>query len=168
MRKIFSVLSVALALCGCITAYKWTPSVPERMRTVAVPTFRNDTDVTELGDVVTRQILREVQREGTFKIRRVDDAALEVQGTVTKAESAYGAGDRRSGARLGEYRFTVLATVSVIDRANGRVLIDNRPYRAATTFVVNQDRQTGERNASGRVAEDLARQIVDDLTTMEL
>lgn len=171
MKKIlgFSLLALAFSLVsvGCVTAYRWTSSVPERMRTVAVPTFRNDSDVTELGSVVSRQILRELQREGTFKIRRVDDAALEIQGTVSQARSSYGAGDRRSGARLGELSFIVDATVSVIDRANGKVLIDNRRYSAMTTYVVNADILTGERNASGRAAEDLAQQIVDDLTSMQ-
>lgn len=171
MRKTLNValftLAFALALCGCVTAYKWTSSVPEKMRTVSVPTFRNNTDVTELGSVMSRQLLREFQREGSFKIRRSDDAAIEVQGTITSAKSGYSAGDRRAGMRLGEYTFTVVAEVSVIDRVNGKVLINNRPYRAVTTFVINSDMLTGERNASGRAAEDLAAQVVDDVTSMQ-
>jgi len=161
------VLVLAASACGCLTSYRWTSSVPERMRTVCVPTFRNETDVTELGAVVSRQILREVQREGTFKIRREGDAALEVQGTVVAAGNAYSVGDRRSGARLYESVFSVEVKVSVIDRANGKVLVDNRPYTAQTTYVINQDTLTGQRNASGRAAEDLAMQIVDDLTSMQ-
>ena len=52
------------------------------MRTVSVPTFRNETDVLELGAVATRQTLREFQREGTFRIASQDDAALEVQAVL--------------------------------------------------------------------------------------
>jgi len=171
MRKILSLSLIAfaasLAFCGCITAYKWTSSVPEKMRTVCVPTFRNNSDVTELGSVVSRQILREIQREGTFKIKRQDDAAVEVQGTIVSASSGYGAGDRRAGARLAEFVFTVVAEVSVIDRVNGKVLIGNRRYTAKTTYVINNDQLTGERNASGRAAENLALQVVDDLTAMQ-
>ena len=165
-RPAFSLLLLA-SLCGCVTAYKWTSSVPEKMRTVAVPTFRNNSDVTELGSVVSRQVLREIQREGTFKIRRQDDAAVEVQGTITSASSGYGASDRRAGSRFGEYAFIVTANVSVIDRVNGRVLIDNRTYVGQTTYVIGQDKLTGERNASGRAAEDIAMQVVDDLTSMQ-
>jgi len=167
MRGLFPIVALALLVGGCATSYRWTSPVPERMRTVAVPTFRNDSDVTELGSIVSRQVLRELQREGTFKIRRSDDAALEIQGTVKRAKAIYGAGDRRTGMRLSEYNFTMMAEVSVIDRANGKVLVNNRRYTAETTFVAGQDRLTGERNASGRVAEDLARQIVDDLTSMQ-
>jgi len=166
LRFTFSILLLA-SFCGCLTAYRWSSSVPEKMRTVFVPTFRNESDVTELGSVVTRQILREVQREGTFKIVRQNDAAVEIQGVVKHAKSGYSAGDRRSGMRLSEYILTVVATVSVIDRASGKVLIDNRRYRAVATYVSNQDRFTGERDASGRAADDLAQQIVDDLTSMQ-
>jgi len=137
------------------------------MRTVAVTTFRNESNVTELGGVVARQLAREFEREGTFKIRRPGDAALEIQGVIKKAQGGYGAGDRRTGMRLSEYAFMMTAEVSVIDRVNGKVLIDNRRYLCETTFVANDDRQSGERNASGRVAEDLARQVVDDLTSMQ-
>ena len=77
----FCSAAMAIALAGCV--YSWRPSVPADMRTVAVPTFRNSTDVTELGAAVTRQVLREFQREGTFRIVRLDDAALEVQGVFT-------------------------------------------------------------------------------------
>jgi len=170
MRKLAGigfVFVLVASVCGCLTSYKWTSSVPERMRTVCVPTFRNESDVTELGTVVSRQILREVQREGTFKIKREGDAAIEIQGTVKSAYDSYGAGDRRSGSRLYESVFTVVATVSVIDRANGKVLVDNRQYTAQTTYVINQDTLTGHRNASGRAAEDLAMQVVDDLTSMQ-
>lgn len=163
---VFSFLSV-VTLCGCLTAYKWTSTVPEKMRTVFVPTFRNESDVTELGNVVTRQVLREVQREGTFKVVRQDDAAVEIQGAVKYAKGVYSAGDRRSGMRLSEYMLTVVAIVSVVDRVSGKVLIDNRRYKAVATYVSNQDRFTGDRDASGRAAEDLAQQIVDDLTSMQ-
>jgi len=166
-RLSFFTLVLSLAFGGCVTDYRWTSSVPDRMRTVCVPTFRNESNVTEIGDLATRQILREVQREGTFRIARPADAAVEIQGVIKSAGSRYSAGDRRTGMRLAEYLFVVVAEVSVVDRVNGKVLVNNRPYRATTTFVVNQDRLTGERDASGRAADDLAQQVVDDLTAMQ-
>jgi hypothetical protein len=46
------------------------------MRTVSVPTFRNETDVVELGAIAARQTLREFQREGTFAIRRTGKTSV--------------------------------------------------------------------------------------------
>lgn len=167
MRALGLILVPLLAFAAGCTSYSWRPAVPEDMRTVSVPTFRNESDVTELGDVVARQVLREMQREGTFKVARSDDAALEVQGVVKEASSSVVAYERRTGARNRERRFAMTALVSVVDRRGGKVLVDGRKYKASTTFLVNDDVVTGERDASGRLAEDLARQIVDDLLALK-
>ena len=49
MRKILFVIVPVLALAGCRTSYSWTSDVPKNLRTVSVPTFRNESDITELG-----------------------------------------------------------------------------------------------------------------------
>jgi hypothetical protein len=56
-----------------------------------------------------------------------------------------------------------VADVSLVDRRNGKVLVDNRQYHAETTFFSDTDIVTTRRDAAGRLAEDLARQIVDDV-----
>ncbi len=154
--------AAVLGVAGC-ASYRWTSNVPKEMRTVCVPTFRNETDVTELGAVASRQILREFQREGTFRVARVDDAALEIQGVLKTAGAEFVGGDRRTGMRYGVHNLTVKAVVSVIDRRNGKVLVDNREYTAMGSFTTGQDIATHKRDASGRVAEDLATKIVDDV-----
>ena len=156
-----------LALCGCGTDYCWRSSVPEDVRTVSVPTFRNESDVMELGAVATRQLLREFQREGTFKIRSTGDAALEVQGVVRSASSDIAAYDRRSGGRILARTLSADVAVSVVDKRNGRVLIDNRIYRPQVGYTSGQDVTTAQRDASGRLAEDLARQVVDDVLNLK-
>ena len=137
------------------------------MRTVSVPSFRNESDVQELGAVMTRQVLREFQREGTFSIRAEGNSAVEVQGVVKEAGSPLSAYDRRSGLRIASYEMEATVLVSVIDKANGRVLVDNRPYKAKASFAAGQDISTARRDASGRLAEDLARQVVDDVTALD-
>jgi hypothetical protein len=72
------------------------------MRTVSVPTFRNESDVVEIGAVATRQVLREFQREGTFSIRRSGSSALEVQGSIVKASRDPAAFNRGYGSRARE------------------------------------------------------------------
>ena len=161
-------LLAGFALCGCGTDYAWRSSVPEGMRTVSVPTFRNESDLQEAGAIATRQVLRELQREGTFRIRPDGDAALQIQGTVKSVHSALSAYDRRRGLRLGGQDISATAVVSIIDKRRGKVLVDNRGYRATTTLVSGQDITTAQRDASGRLMEDLARQIVDDVLALDL
>ena len=154
---------VCLALGGCGTSYSWRPTVPEGMRTVSVPTLRNESNVNELGAIAARQILREFQREGTFGIRANGDAALEVQGVVKSASTGLAAYNRRTASRVVAYDFTAEVEISVIDKRCGKVLIDNRVYRAQTSLTAGQDATTARRDASGRLADDLARQVVDDV-----
>ena len=166
MKRILASGVLCLVL-GCGTSYSWRSSVPEDMRTVAVPTFRNESDVVELGAIASRQILREFQREGTFKVQMTGDAALEIQGVIKSAKPASAGYDRRSGLRMASYDFIATAEVSVIDKRKGKVLIDNRRYRAQTGFTAGQDRATAMRDASGRLADDLSRQVVDDVLNLK-
>ena len=167
MLSVLSIVSAVIFAPGCGTTYSWRPSVPEEMRTVSVPSFRNESDVQELGAKITGQVLREFQREGTFAIRTSSGAALEVQGIVKEAKANASAYDRRSGLRIASYEMVATLLVSVIDKKAGRVLVDNKPYRATATFAAGQDISTAQRDASGRLADDLARQVVDDVTSLD-
>ena len=164
MKKILPTVLAALALAGCAN-YRWTSPVPADMRTVSVPTFRNESDLLELGAVATRQVLREFQREGTFKIASADDAAIEVQGVIKSATVGRIYFKREMSMRAYEQRLVVSADVSFVDRRNGKVMVNNRKYTAETTYFSDTDMATARRDASGRAAEDLARQIVDDVTS---
>jgi len=161
------VLAAVAALTGCVSGYSWRSSVPKDLRTVSVPTFRNESEVAELGAVSARQVLREFQREGTFKIMNQGDAALEVQGVVKKASSASTAYSRTGGLRYASYLFTATVEVSVIDKRNGKVLIDNRVYTPSVSYTSGSDLMTAERDASGRLADELSRQVVDDILNLK-
>lgn len=162
MRRFFPIAAALALFAGC-SSYTWTSTVPKDMRTVSVPTFRNETDVVELGAIAARQTLREFQREGTFRIASADDAAIEVQAVLKTANARMLNYKRGQSMRAYEFRYSLVADVSLVDRRNGKVLVDNRQYRAETTFFSDTDIVTTRRDAAGRLAEDLARQIVDDV-----
>ncbi len=164
--KWFAVPFLALFAAGC-AAYSWHSPVPQDCRTVAVPVFRNESDVTGLGSEITRQVLREFQREGTYKLRNQGDSALEVQGIVKHSSSTVVAFGRKTGDRNREYSLTAKAEVSFIDKKSGRVLINNRTYECVASFLAGDDIMTGERDARARLAEDFARQIVDDALALD-
>ena len=167
--KMGRVLGLAglLAVCGCGANYNWRSSAPAEVRSVAVPTFRNESEVSEAGAVATRQLLREFQREGTLRIRPEGEAVLEIQGVIKSVTPATSAYDRRGGLQTSICDFTALAEISVIDRRTRKVLIDNRSYRAQANGTVRQDRTTAMRDASGRLMDDLARQVVDDVLNLK-
>ncbi len=167
MRKAAAWLLVATVSFGCASGYSWRSGVPDNMRSVSVPVFRNESEVTELGAVAARQLLREFQREGTFRIAAAGRGALEVQGIVKRTVSETAGYSRGTGMRFSNFDLAAEVEISVIDKTKGKVLIDGRTYRAAATFVENGDYTTSRRDASGRLAEDLARQIVDDVLSLK-
>ena len=160
-------LVLCAAVFGCATDYSWRSAVPEDARTVTVPTFRNESNVSEVGALASRQILREFQREGTFKVRTSGEAAIEVQGVIKSVSPVVAAYNRRVGARVAAYNLSATAEISVIDKRKGKVLVDNRKYVANATFTAGQDRTTAVRDASGRLMDDLARQVVDDILNLK-
>ena len=164
---VFAAAASAAILAGCGTSYCWRPQIPAEKRTVSVPTFANETDVTELGAVAARQLLREIQREGTFRIAADGDAALEVQGVIKRMGAGEVSYDRRTGARFSSFLLTAVAEISVVDTARRAVLVDARVYTASAPVTASQDLLTARRDASGRVMDDLARQVVDDLLNMK-
>ena len=166
MNGFIRILTLAvLAMASGCASYTWKSSVPEEYRTVSVPVFENRTNAAELGPIATQYTLREFQREGTFKIRRSGDAAIEVQAAIVKADRHAFTYDRAYGTRGRSYRYVVSAEVSIIDKKAGKVLVNNRKYTTETTFLSQGDLLTGQRNAAARIAQDLGRQIVDDLTS---
>ena len=161
------LIGACLAMCGCGTDYAWRSSIPEGMRTVSVPTFRNESSLQEAGAVASRQLLREFQREGTFALRDSGDGALQIQGTVLSVGETVSAYDRRHGLRIGGSDLNVEASVSVVDKRRGKVLVDGRKYVATASFASTGDSTTAERDAIGRAMDDLARQVVDDVLQLK-
>ena len=158
--------SIAL-LSGC-AGYTWGTSVPEEYRTVAVPVFENLTEVSEMGPTITQYTLREFQREGSFKVVRPDDAAIEVQGVIRKMTRLGIAYDRARGMRASEYRYEILVDVTFVDRRKGKVLLESKGLQGETTFLTQNDLLTGQKNAAARIAQDLACQIVNEALALPL
>ena len=163
MKSAFLSMALAALACaaGCV-GYTWGTSVPAEYRTVSVPVFENLTEISEIGPIVTQYTLREFQREGTFKVARAGDAAIEVQGSLRKMLRGGVSYDRAMGMRATEYRYVISADVTYVDKMNGKVLLERKGLQAETTFLTQNDLLTGQKNAAQRIADDLARQIVNE------
>lgn len=159
--KYSALFSVSLLLlCGC-ASYSWKSNVPVKKRTISVPVFRNESNILRLGAVCSTQLSRELQREGTFKLDK--NPSYEIQGVVKTASTSSLNITRANVTRLKEHVITAEAQVSLIDKISNSIVIDAKVYKARTTVLAGHDIITAERDASGRLAEDLSRQIVDDI-----
>ena len=162
----FSLMLVATVLLSGCVGYSWGTSVPKEYRKVSVPVFENLTPVSEIGPIVTQYTLREFQREGSFRVAHPEDAAIEVQGVLRSMDRHAVAYDRGRGMRASEYRYVIVADVSFIDKKNGKILLERRGVKGETTVLTHNDLLTGQKNASFRIASDIARQIVNDAVAL--
>jgi len=157
-------LGLAVAMCvwlaGC-ASYRITSDVPGELRSIAVPVFENETGYPEVGAIVAQGALREFQREGTMKIKSLDNASLKLLGTVRRGETIPVRFDRSYGSRAAEYRYTLIAEITLVEHGTGRLLLDAVQVSGATTFLTYDDMLTGMQNAYPRIAKELSRAIVD-------
>jgi len=157
------ILTFAAALLfstGC-ASYRFRSSVPEELRTIAVPVFENASGLPEIDAIVTQYVLREFQHEGTFKIKGVKDSSFKLLGKLVKGDTQALNYDRNYGSRTSEYRYSIVAEITLVERSTGKLLIDGLQVKANTTFLTHGDMLTGLQDAYPRIAKDLSRSIVD-------
>lgn len=160
LHGITLTLASLLILAGC-ASYRFTSKVPAEVRTISVPVFENESDFPELDAIVTQYTLREFQREGTFKIKNTEEASYKLIGCVTRANSRSLSYNRNYNSRTSEYQHTVVVRITLVERSTGKILINDMPVRASTSFLTQGDMLTGMQNAAPRVAKELAQGIVD-------
>ena len=97
---------------------------------------------------------------------RPADAAIEVQGSLRKMDREGVSYDRGRGMRATEYRYVIIADITYVDKRNGKVLLERKGMQAETTFLTQNDLLTGQKNAAPRIAQEFARQIVNDAVAL--
>ena len=163
MRRLtFTTVTLAamIFICGC-ASYRFTSKVPAESRSIAVPVFENESGFRELDAVVTQYTLREFQREGTFKIKNLDSAAYKLYGSITKARQKPLNYDRNFGSRASEYEYIVVAKITLVEASSGKMLMNEVPIKARTSFLTQGDMLTGMQDANPRLAKELSQAIVD-------
>lgn len=150
---------VAVAISGC-AGYRLGPSNGQTAgeKTVQVIPFTNHTPEPRLGDAVTAQLRKQLQRDGTYRLATHDTGDIVVSGTLTRYyrhELSFVPNDI---ATARDYRVRLTAQVTARERSTGKMLLD-QPVTGYTLIRVGSDLTSTERQALPLLAEDLARQI---------
>lgn len=154
-----------LCLTGCL-GYHIGPVKPNYLRdvhTIAVPTFKNQTLVPRIEVLVTDTVIKQFQQDGTFQIASNERADAILEGQIMDIG--------RSPAR--SVRGNVLATTefNLVMRVKYRLIArDGKPLGpqgvavGTTSFFVGSDVTTDERQALPLATEQLATQLVSQLS----
>jgi outer membrane lipopolysaccharide assembly protein LptE/RlpB len=163
---LFFLLAVAmLPGCGYHTAGHST-RIPASVRTIAVPTFINQTQTYRIEQIFTRDVVRELIGRTHYQVANDAGQSSDVvlKGTVISAQAAPLTYDAQTG-RISSAVVTVSMKVSLVDH-NGHTLFENQNYNFRQQYQVSREVTSffeEETPALQRMSQDFARTLVGDI-----
>jgi outer membrane lipopolysaccharide assembly protein LptE/RlpB len=157
------LLGSLLLQTGCQN-YQLGSQLPPDIKSVYVPTVRNQTDEPLLENEVTQAILNELQRDGSLSIESEETADAILYVNITSYEIKALSFDNENRARPDEYRLILGASVEMVRSSNGQILSRNGSLRGREDFPLSGDLTTAKRNGLPGAADDLARFVVSAIT----
>lgn len=152
-------LAALIGVCGCAGYRLGPPSgATAREKSVQVNPFANQTMQPRLTDVVTSQMRKEVQRDGTFQLATHGDGDIIVTGSLTKYDRLEVTFNPNDILTVRDYRLSLTAHVTARERSSGKVLLD-QPVTGYTLIRVGTDLVSAERQAMPLLAQDLAQNV---------
>ncbi|MGB8169266.1 MAG: LptE family protein [Chthoniobacteraceae bacterium] len=170
MRLAFLFPLAALLFSGC-AGYQVGPIKPKSMRevkTIAVPSFKNDTLEPRVEVLLANSIIKQIQQDGTYKVVREGDADATLEGSLDEIIRRPARSVRGNVLQTREYTLLLRVRYRVMDRS-GRVL-EQRTVTGQTSFFVSgtdtlaADVNQDERQALPLAAEDAAVHLVSQIS----
>lgn len=151
--------------CGYHTSGK-AVRLPENVRTLYVPTFKNDTQAFRIEQVLTAAVVQELRSRTNFQVVLSDSPPADaiLHGTVTLAFTYPLTYDSQTG-KVSSSMLQVAMRVSLVDR-NGKILWENPSYSYRTQYELSQDAASFfEEESPGvqRIAHDFAQSLVSNI-----
>jgi hypothetical protein len=157
--------AVFLLLTGCLGYHVGPvkPSVLRDVHTIAVPTFENKTLLPRIEVLITDSVIKQLQQDGTYRIANENNADAILKAEISEII--------RTPAR--SLRGNVLATTEFnlamhvkykLETASGTMLMPSAEVVGTTSFFVQSDVTSDERQALPLAAEELAIHLVTQLS----
>jgi hypothetical protein len=148
---------LALVLSAC-AGYRLGPTngTVAREKSVQVNPFVNSTMEPRLGDAVTQQMRKQLQKDGTYRLATHDDGDIVVSGVLTRYQRYEISLSPHDVLTVVDYRLSITAQVTARERASGKVVLDQE-ISGHTLIRVGSDLTSAEREALPLLAADLAR-----------
>ena len=167
MSKSLLLWSAALLFAGC-AGYKLGPSngLEAGSRSIQINPLVNQTFEPRVAEELNHQLRKQIQRDGTYKLRTRGDGDVVVTATITKYDRFGETFQRRDTLTVRDYRLQLAAFVTAYDRVSGKNLV-NRQFIGRTFVRIGADQASSERQALPLLTEDLARNITSAIADGE-
>jgi len=135
----------------------------EDIRILYVPTAVNETDETAVPGPVTNAILQEIDRDGTFRHARKDEADAILEVTVKKIERTPIQQSTEQYLTTVQYQLTVALDYRLYSMKDKKEVIGKTMVSGYTTFFVQGDQTESQRQALPLAAQNAAQNLVTAL-----
>ena len=165
--NILWLLALTAAGCGYRMANRAVPGLPRTIRSIAVPTFQNETFRFKIEQTLTAAVIRELLTRTSYRVQSQEEGSdALLKGVVTAIYSSPIVFDPNSG-RTTEVLITVSMRVTLEDAASHQVLYEandlvyREPYQVSTdpATYFGEDQLAIER-LSRRVAASLVSTLI--------
>jgi len=165
---IFAVLAAVLLLFTGCAGYHLGATIPKKMagiKTIAVPTFHNETLVPRLEALAASTVVKQFQQDGTFQIRSTTDADAILTGTIVKIRRRGARSVRSDIVKQQEYNLLVTVSYALMRRGTGEQIDAGIVIGETSFFVSGNDVNQDERQAIPLAIERAAVSIVSRVST---
>jgi hypothetical protein len=129
----WGLLALAVVSVGC--GYTLRGTLPDHVRTVAVPMFANRTAEPGVEGVLTRAVVDAFATNGRLQVVRAEDADVVLEGEITGYQLQSIAFDPAANVR--QYRLWVTLNLRLRDVRQQRVLLERRGLQERADFRVS-------------------------------
>jgi len=141
-------------------------TIPENVRTIAVPAFVNQTQTFKIEQMLTAAVVRELVTRTHYHVinEASDDADAALHGTVLSTYTTPVSYDSRTG-RAASVMVVISVKVALLDK-QGRVLYQNPSYLFREQYEVSRDLNSffeEDSPAFQRVSRDFAQTLVSNI-----
>ncbi len=164
-RPAFFAAAAALLLPSC-SGYRLGSSKPARMenvRTIAVPTFRNLTLEPRSAVLVTNNVVRQFQLDGTYQIADAQSADALLRGTIRSFTRRQLRSARNNNLRTRELEL-VMDVDFALEQSHTGNLLAKGTVKGATSVFLDPNFQLSERQALDDASRKMAEELVSRLS----
>jgi outer membrane lipopolysaccharide assembly protein LptE/RlpB len=159
------LLAFLLPGCGYHTAGH-AVQLPENVKTIAIPAFKNETLTYRIEQMLTASVVREFTTRTHYRILNDPSEAADatLRGTVLSTTASPLTYDSATG-RAASVAIVVSVKVTLTDR-NGKVLYQNPAYLFREQYELSQDLSSffeEDSPAFRRLSQDFARTLVSNI-----
>ena len=162
MKRIPAAAAALLLLfaAGCAN-YRLGSMLPDDVRTVYVPTCRNQTPEPLIEQDVTRAILSQIQMDGSLRVAAEDAADVVLEITLNRFWLDPVAYESGSASTANQYRMSIKASFVLYRRADRSVVAESPSVTGWHDFDFAGDMTSSKAVALRPAADDLGRRILN-------